>query len=81
MSEAPIETAGDEFLLLSSFKDSPVRDIEGYVSTAFGDDIPVFKIFCIHFEDGSTAFVEAEHDMPYIPGDLLPNLPPADEGM
>ena len=50
---------------LSELLGKRVTEIEGYLSSEFGD--PVFKIVQIVFEDGSKLWAEGEHDMPYIP--------------
>lgn len=43
-----------------------IKEVQGYLSSEFGD--PVFQLFRIYFEDGSSCFVEGEHDMPYLSG-------------
>lgn len=44
-----------------------IKDVVGYTSTEFGDDIPVFSITKIIFEDGSIARLCGEHDIAYLP--------------
>ncbi len=51
---------------LSKFTGKKVVDITGWPTDPFGG-APVFQIYQIVFEDGTTAFAEGEHDTPYIP--------------
>ena len=46
-----------------------VKRIEGYVTSEFGEDVLVFKLCELIFEDGTRASVEGEHDILYIPGE------------
>jgi hypothetical protein len=48
-----------------------VKRIECSISSDFGDDTLVLQLHSIVFEDGTTEFIEGEHDLPYIPGDTL----------
>ena len=41
-----------------------IKDIEGYVSTAFCE--PVFLLCAVVFDDGSKFGCEGEHDLPYL---------------
>jgi len=51
-----------------------IVDITGYPSDPFGGT-PLFKIFSIMFEDGTSIHAEGEHDVPYIPAtDKLQNM-------
>ena len=54
-------------MLFSELVHKAIKDIGGYVTTEFGDDVPVFKISKIIFEDDTSIWVEGEHDIPYIP--------------
>lgn len=49
---------------LNKLLNSKVVDIEGYVSTEFGD--PTFKVCRLVLENGQVIFVEGEHDIAYI---------------
>lgn len=56
---------------LTKLAGKSVKDVVGCSSTVFGDDVPVFRIFKIVFEDDSEVFVEGEHDCPYLSCDEL----------
>lgn len=51
-------------LSLNKLMGKNVVDIEGYVSTEFGE--PTFKISQVIFDDGTSVWAEGEHDMPYL---------------
>jgi len=53
---------------LSKFTGKKVADIVGFPSDPFGGT-PVFIVYQVVFEDGTTTYVEGEHDTPYIPPD------------
>lgn len=55
---------GSSQLSLNKLMEKNIVDIEGYITTEFGD--PVFKISSVVFEDGTDEFAEGEHDMPYL---------------
>lgn len=58
----------DWLFSLNKLVDKKIADVIGYPSDPFGGT-PVFVIYQIIFEDGTTANVEGEHDTPYIPSD------------
>jgi len=59
---------------LSKLVGKKIADIIGYPSDPFGG-APLFKIWQIVFEDGTTVCVEGEHDVAYIPAtDGLNNM-------
>ena len=43
-----------------------IKDIQGYVSTEFGNDEPVFNITRIVLGNGEKISVDGEHDIAYI---------------
>jgi hypothetical protein len=59
---------GDWRLSLSKLVGKKVVDVIGYPSDPFGAG-PIFKVSQIVFEDGTTVYVEGEHDVAYIPSD------------
>jgi hypothetical protein len=61
-----------EWLDLEKITGKKVSRIDGHVSSEFGRDVLVFELFRIHFEDGSSIFVEGEHDTPYIANGKAP---------
>jgi hypothetical protein len=61
------------FFSLTKLTGKKIADITGYPSDPFGE-APIFKLFQIIFEDGTSSFVEGEHDVPYISGDGIHNL-------
>lgn len=56
----------DWLFSLSKLTGKKIADITGYPSDPFGG-VPVFKIFAVVFDDGTTLHAEGEHDVPYIP--------------
>lgn len=56
---------------LGNIVGKPISDVIGFISEEFG--IPVFQVTKICFLDGTSLWVEGEHDIAYIPvdGDLL----------
>lgn len=51
-----------------------IVDIDGYPSDPFGGT-PLFSMFRVVFEDGTSIHVEGEHDVAYIPAnDKLKNM-------
>lgn len=52
---------------LSEVLGKRIADIAGYVSDEYGEDTLVFKVSRVIFSDGSSEYVQGEHDMPYIP--------------
>lgn len=66
---------GENWLFsLNKLVGKKVVDITGYPADPFGGT-PLFKIFAIVFEDGTTIHVEGEHDVAYIPAsDKLKNM-------
>lgn len=57
----------DYELSLSKYVGKKVVDIVGYPTIAFDDAPPIFKLRQIMFEDGTTVFLEGEHDTVYLP--------------
>jgi hypothetical protein len=59
---------------LTKFVGKKIVDITGYPADPFGGT-PLFKLYRIVFEDGTTEFLEGEHDVPYLPAtEKLPNM-------
>ncbi len=61
------------FFSLTKLVGKKIADITGYPSDPFGGS-PVFKLFQIIFEDGTSVFTEGEHDVPYISDNEIHNL-------
>ena len=54
-------------LSLTKVAGKKIVDIHGYVSAEYGADTPVFVCTKVVFSDGSSNFLEGEHDMAYLP--------------
>ena len=59
-----IEASKYSNISLCKLTGKKIADIHGYLSNEFGS--PTFKVSVIVFEDGANAFVEGEHDFPYL---------------
>ena len=59
---------------LNKLLSSKIKDVEGHVSTEFGD--ATFSVNRIILEDGTVIFLNGEHDIAYIEpmGDDIPGL-------
>ncbi len=57
-------TKPSDNLSFSKLAGKAIVDLHGYISREFGD--PVFKISTVVFADGTSVWVDGEHDMPYI---------------
>lgn len=60
--------ANDTYYSLNKFVGKKIADILGFPADPFGGT-PVFEIKQLLFDDGSTVWVEGEHDTPYLPSD------------
>jgi hypothetical protein len=60
---------GSDYLFsLNKLLGKKVTDVVGYPTAPFGGT-PLFRISQIIFEDGTSMFVEGEHDVAYLPAD------------
>jgi hypothetical protein len=66
MRDPYMADGSDLYFSLSKLTGKKVVDILGYPADPFGGT-PLFQISHIVFEDGTTVFVEGEHDVAYIP--------------
>ncbi len=67
-------TKPSDNLSFSKLMGKPVADLHGYISHEFGHSTPVFKISTVVFADGTSVWVEGEHDLPYIPAETETQL-------
>lgn len=51
---------------LGAFLGKRVTGIRGYASKEFGDDTPVFHVYSVDFDDGSSLSLDGEHDFAYV---------------
>lgn len=70
-----IKADGSDYLQsLSKLTGLKIKDIQGYITCEF--DFPVFKLTKIVFENDTTANIDGEHDIAYIPQSSDDRMPP-----
>ena len=58
------DPSDDFYISLSKLTGKKVVDLHGYLDSQFGT--PVFHVCRVAFEDGTTEFLEGEHDVAYL---------------
>lgn len=69
-----IRPGSDGRLSLVSMLGKKVIDLEGYISSEYGFDSPIFHVSGVVLEDGEILRLQGEHDIVYFPADDVPGL-------
>lgn len=59
----------DDSISLKGLMNSHIKDIVGYIREPFDNDVLVFEICRIIFENGVSVYVEGDYEVAYIPFD------------